>query len=67
MGSILETVYGLPFNVVEVPNIKLKRPGWLKQPSAMVVYSFVLVSYFLVCGGIHSIDIEIIYQLLNNK
>ncbi|CAG2162158.1 unnamed protein product [Oppiella nova] len=52
MGSVLESLYGLPFAVLEVPNIKLKRPGWFKQPSPMVVYSFVLVSYFLVCGGI---------------
>lgn len=53
MASILESVYGLPFKVLEVPNLKLKRPNWLKAPSAMVVYSLVLVSYFLVCGGFH--------------
>lgn len=32
--------------------LKLKRPGWVKQPSAMVMFSMVLFSYFLVTGGI---------------
>ncbi|KAG0411146.1 hypothetical protein HPB47_011712 [Ixodes persulcatus] len=48
----MELLYSLPFYVLEVPNLKLKKPQWLHQPSAMVVYSLVLLSYFLVCGGI---------------
>ncbi|XP_077505271.1 oligosaccharyltransferase complex subunit OSTC isoform X2 [Amblyomma americanum] len=48
----MEFLYGLPFYVLEVPNLKLKRPTWFHQPSPMVVYSLVLFSYFLVCGGI---------------
>jgi len=48
----MEQLFTVPFMVFECPNIKLKRPGWLKQPSSTVVFSFVLLSYFLVTGGI---------------
>ena len=49
----MEALYGIPFHVLEVPNLKLKKPGWVKPPSAMVVFAFVLLSYFLVTGGKH--------------
>ncbi|XP_058793459.1 oligosaccharyltransferase complex subunit ostc-A [Phymastichus coffea] len=45
-------LYRLPFYILEVPNLKLKRPSWFVQPSAMVVFSMVLLSYFLMTGGI---------------
>uniref|UniRef100_A0A8C5I6N1 Oligosaccharyltransferase complex subunit n=1 Tax=Gouania willdenowi TaxID=441366 RepID=A0A8C5I6N1_GOUWI len=48
----METLYSLPFSVLECPNIKLKRPSWLHMPSAMTVYAVVIVSYFLITGGI---------------
>ncbi|PKK26224.1 oligosaccharyltransferase complex subunit (non-catalytic) [Columba livia] len=48
-GSAL---YRLPFAVLECPNIKLKRPSWVHMPSAMTVYALVVVSYFLITGGI---------------
>ncbi|KAG9337117.1 hypothetical protein JZ751_029785, partial [Albula glossodonta] len=48
----METLYGLPFAVLECPNIKLKKPSWLHMPSAMTVYALVIVSYFLITGGI---------------
>merc|ERR1719495_1565458 len=48
----MEVVYSIPFTVFELPNLKLKKPSWVKMPSAMVVFSFVLLSYFLVTGGI---------------
>ncbi|XP_046844869.1 oligosaccharyltransferase complex subunit ostc-like [Xenia sp. Carnegie-2017] len=48
----MEALFGLYFNVLELPNIKIKKPGWLKTPSAMVVFAFVVLSYFLVTGGI---------------
>ena len=38
-----------------LPDLKLKKPGWLRQPSAMTVFSFILFSYFLVCAGTWSI------------
>ena len=42
----------LPYSVLEVPPLKLKKPWFIKVPSSTVVYSFVLLSYFLVTGGI---------------
>jgi hypothetical protein len=39
------------FAVLECPNIKLKKPNWLKAPSAMTVFAFLIVTYFLVTGG----------------
>lgn len=47
----MEQFFTLPFYVLEVPNIKIKRPSWLHQPSATVVFAIVLLSYFLVTGG----------------
>ncbi|KAI2801763.1 hypothetical protein BLOT_009580 [Blomia tropicalis] len=52
MDSLIESVYSVPYCVLVTPNLKLKRPSWVKLPSAMTVYSIVLLSYFLVCGGI---------------
>ncbi|XP_041045652.1 oligosaccharyltransferase complex subunit ostc [Cetorhinus maximus] len=48
----METVFALPFVVLECPNVKLKKPGWLHMPSAMTVYALVIISYFLITGGI---------------
>ncbi|KAF7252680.1 Oligosaccharyltransferase complex subunit OSTC [Varanus komodoensis] len=48
----METLYRVPFAVLECPNIKLKRPSWVHMPSAMTVYALVVVSYFLITGGI---------------
>lgn len=48
----MEQFFTLPFYFLEIPNIKIKRPSWFQQPSAMMVFSFVLISYFLVTGGI---------------
>lgn len=47
----METLYSIPFTVLECPNIKLKKPSWLHMPSAMTVYAAVIVSYFLITGG----------------
>lgn len=49
----MESLYGLPFEILEVPNIRLKRPLWLKKPSAMFMYAIVTISYFLVTGGLY--------------
>ena len=51
MDSLVESVVQLPYHVLVVPNLKLKRPGWLQLPQPMTVFSMVLFSYFLVCGG----------------
>lgn len=50
-AAAMETLYRLPFAVLECPNIKLKRPSWVHMPSAMTVYALVVVSYFLITGG----------------
>lgn len=47
----MEVLFNLPFYVLEVPNLKIKKPSWLQQPSAMFVFFVVLFSYFLVTGG----------------
>lgn len=49
--QIMEYLYRIPFSVLEAPNLKIKRPSWFHQPSAMVMFSLVLLSYFLVTGG----------------
>merc|ERR1719320_1704527 len=48
----MESLYGLPYEILQLPNLKLKKPAWLKGPSAMVMFAVVLLSYFLVTGGI---------------
>lgn len=51
--KMFETIYSLPFLVLEVPNLKIKQPTWFHQPSAMTIFSLVLLSYFLVTGGMY--------------
>jgi len=48
----MESLYSIPYTVLQCPNLKLKRPSWLHMPSGMVVYAAILLSYFLVTGGI---------------
>ncbi|XP_066914597.1 oligosaccharyltransferase complex subunit ostc-like [Clytia hemisphaerica] len=48
----MEFFFTLPFQFLEPPNLKIKKPTWIKAPSAMFVFSCVLLSYFLVTGGI---------------
>ena len=48
----METFYSIPFFVLEAPQLRLRKPGFLKVPSAMVVFGAVLLSYFLVTGGL---------------
>lgn len=49
---MLETVYSIPFYIFEVPNVKIKKPSWIAMPQPMTVFTIVLISYFLVTGGI---------------
>ena len=49
--STMESVYNVPFLLLECPHLKLKKPSWVKQPSAMTMFALVLLSYFLVTGG----------------
>ncbi|XP_078741097.1 oligosaccharyltransferase complex subunit OSTC isoform X1 [Lampetra fluviatilis] len=48
----MESVLSAPFHVLVAPNLRLKRPSWCRMPSAMAVYACVVVSYFLITGGI---------------
>lgn len=48
----MEQFFTFPFAVLEIPHMKIKKPVWIKQPSPMFTFSVVLVSYFLVTGGI---------------
>lgn len=47
-----EKLFGIPFLVLEVPQIKLKKPGFVKMPSSLFIFCLVLFSYFLVTGGV---------------
>lgn len=51
-AASMESLYRVPFLVLECPNLKLKKPPWVHMPSAMTVYALVVVSYFLITGGI---------------
>ncbi|CAH2065905.1 unnamed protein product, partial [Iphiclides podalirius] len=48
----MEAIFAIPFTVLEIPHIKIKKPSWLQPPSAMATFALVLLSYFLVTGGI---------------
>ena len=48
----MEVVLRPLFSLLTPPELKLKRPGWLQQPSSNQMLFLVLVSYFLVTGGI---------------
>ena len=52
MASLVSVLYRIPFTILEVPPVKLKKPSFVKAPSALVVFSMVLFSYFLVTGGL---------------
>ena len=46
----MDTILRPIFSVVNVPDLKLKTPAWIQMPSPYTVFSFVLLSYFLVTG-----------------
>ena len=54
MDILLKPVYSL----LEAPDLKFKKPGFLQMPTANQTLSVVLVSYFLVTGGV-------IYDVIN--
>ena len=50
---MLDSLFLRPlFGVLSAPELKLKKPSWIAQPSTNQVMAFVLLSYFLVTGGI---------------
>lgn len=48
----MECAFRAFFSVFECPEVRLKRPTWFRQPSAMTVFFILLGSYFLVTGGV---------------
>jgi len=40
------------FSVLTVPDLKIKKPAWIQTPSPWTIFAFVLLSYFMVTGGI---------------
>ena len=48
MESLLKPV----FSLLSVPDVKIRRPWWLAMPSANQTLFMILVSYFLVTGGV---------------
>ena len=48
----MEFLYRGLFEVLECPNVKLKKPSWVQRPSSMTVFAVLLVTYFLVTGGV---------------
>jgi len=40
------------FNVLTIPDLKIKKPSWITTPSPWTIFTFILLSYFLVTGGI---------------
>lgn len=61
----MEDFFTFPFAVLEIPHMKIKKPSWIKQPSAMFTFSLVLLSYFLVTGGINVLFLHV--QEINLK
>lgn len=59
----MEKMYGALFSVLEVPNLKIKKPTWFHQPSAMTVFAVVLLSYFMVTGGRRSFLLQVYVKL----
>jgi len=55
---MLDAMYALPFAVLEVPRLKVKKPAWICMPQPMMVFALVMVSYFLVTAGV-------IYDVIN--
>jgi len=49
---MIESLYKAPFSFLVCPNVKVKKPNWFKQPSAMTMFALIMGSYFLVTAGI---------------
>ena len=50
--SAMELILRPIFNVLTVPDLKIKKPSWVQTPSPWTIFTFILLSYFLVTGGI---------------
>ena len=50
----MEAIFSLPFTLLTVPNLKIRKPSWIVKPSPMFVFTLALFSYFLVTAGMSS-------------
>uniref|UniRef100_A0A183C9B2 Oligosaccharyltransferase complex subunit n=1 Tax=Globodera pallida TaxID=36090 RepID=A0A183C9B2_GLOPA len=46
------------FSAIDPPNLRIIAPRWLTLPSPMQMFFFILITYFLVSGGI-------VYDVIN--
>ena len=47
---MMEFVLKPIFNILTVPDLKIKKPAWITTPSPWTIFTFILLSYFLVTG-----------------
>ncbi len=47
----MESLVSLPFILLTVPNLKIRKPAWCVKPSPMLLFTLALFSYFLVTAG----------------
>uniref|UniRef100_A0A0N5AGS9 Oligosaccharyltransferase complex subunit n=1 Tax=Syphacia muris TaxID=451379 RepID=A0A0N5AGS9_9BILA len=55
MEAVFDTVF---FSIVDPPNVRLTWPRWVKMPSPMQVLALIMITYFMVTGGV-------IYDVIN--
>lgn len=50
--NTMEYLYGLPYVILHEPQLRIKKPSFIKAPSSTFVFGAIMVSYFLVTGGV---------------
>nr|CAH8839607.1 unnamed protein product [Trichobilharzia regenti] len=48
----MEFVLSPLFSLVECPKLKIKKPSFITWPSPMVFFAFIMLTYFLITGGV---------------
>ena len=48
----MEVILKPIFNILTIPDLKIKKPSWVTTPSPWTIFTFILLSYFLVTGTI---------------
>ncbi|CAH8521842.1 unnamed protein product [Heterobilharzia americana] len=48
----MEFILAPLFSIVECPRLKIKKPNFITWPSPMVFFALILLSYFLITGGV---------------
>jgi hypothetical protein len=55
MDALFDSIY---FGLVDPPNVRVRKPTWLRLPGPMLIFGFILATYFVVTGGV-------IYDIIN--